>query len=190
MATATRTTRGEKEQAKPAMEQSQEPAEPPAPPRRSPPEGMRWRYCETKHEWMLVTMNEPPHPDDDTNKSHVIHTVLPSDTLVGLCLKYKVSATKLRQVNGFSGSNLRLAPATLVIPKPYDNDTLTEDDKVKALVKAVPHLGECEARAYLEMGQWELEPTIHTAKTDWEWKPSPDLRQRTPLFSHFVQQNN
>ncbi len=44
------------------------------------------------------------------------HIVLPNDTLQGLTLQYKVSATRLRQVNHFSGSNLSLAPKKLHIP--------------------------------------------------------------------------
>mmetsp|Transcript_1159 Transcript_1159/g.1886 ORF Transcript_1159/g.1886 Transcript_1159/m.1886 type:complete len:205 (-) Transcript_1159:659-1273(-) len=40
----------------------------------------------------------------------VEHIVVPSDTLQGVCLAYKISATRLRQVNGFSGSGLNLAP--------------------------------------------------------------------------------
>lgn len=49
-------------------------------------------------------------------KSYVEHRVKPTDTLQGLCLSYKISATKLRMVNKFSGSNLLMAPKTLRIP--------------------------------------------------------------------------
>ena len=44
------------------------------------------------------------------------HVVLPTDTLPGICLAYKVHATKLRQANHFSGNSLLLAPKKLVIP--------------------------------------------------------------------------
>ena len=46
------------------------------------------------------------------------HIVLPSDTIQGICIQYKISATKLRQVNIFSGSSLKLAPKRLLIPVP------------------------------------------------------------------------
>jgi hypothetical protein len=46
----------------------------------------------------------------------VEHIILPKDTLQGLCIQYKVSATRLRQVNQFSGSSLVLAPKRLLIP--------------------------------------------------------------------------
>lgn len=47
---------------------------------------------------------------------YVEHVVLPTDTLQGLCLLYKISSTRLRQANHFSGQSLSLAPKKLVIP--------------------------------------------------------------------------
>jgi hypothetical protein len=44
------------------------------------------------------------------------HVVLPSDTLQGICLAYKISSQRLRQANCFSGNNLLLAPKKLIIP--------------------------------------------------------------------------
>lgn len=44
------------------------------------------------------------------------HIVLPGDTLQGICLAYKISATRLRQVNQFSGNSLTLAPKKLIVP--------------------------------------------------------------------------
>jgi len=48
--------------------------------------------------------------------SYIEHKVLPTDTLQGLCLAYKISAVKLRMANKFSGNSLILAPKTLKIP--------------------------------------------------------------------------
>mmetsp|Transcript_34978 Transcript_34978/g.52842 ORF Transcript_34978/g.52842 Transcript_34978/m.52842 type:complete len:249 (+) Transcript_34978:94-840(+) len=48
--------------------------------------------------------------------THIQHIILPTDTLAGICLKYKISAVKVRQINRFSGSNLHLAPNPLIIP--------------------------------------------------------------------------
>lgn len=50
------------------------------------------------------------------SSSFVEHKVLPTDTLQGLCLAYKISATRLRMENNFSGNSLQLAPKTLRIP--------------------------------------------------------------------------
>mmetsp|Transcript_22131 Transcript_22131/g.48139 ORF Transcript_22131/g.48139 Transcript_22131/m.48139 type:complete len:655 (+) Transcript_22131:316-2280(+) len=46
------------------------------------------------------------------------HWVEPDDSLRWICLKYKVTANDLRLANKFSGSNLKLAPKKLIIPKP------------------------------------------------------------------------
>eukprot|EP00584_Thalassiosira_punctigera_P010002 CAMPEP_0172537994 /NCGR_PEP_ID=MMETSP1067-20121228/9486_1 /TAXON_ID=265564 ORGANISM="Thalassiosira punctigera, Strain Tpunct2005C2" /NCGR_SAMPLE_ID=MMETSP1067 /ASSEMBLY_ACC=CAM_ASM_000444 /LENGTH=1848 /DNA_ID=CAMNT_0013323403 /DNA_START=213 /DNA_END=5759 /DNA_ORIENTATION=+ len=48
--------------------------------------------------------------------SYIEHEVLRTDTLQGLCLAYKISATRLRMENKFSGDSLQLAPKTLRIP--------------------------------------------------------------------------
>jgi hypothetical protein len=47
---------------------------------------------------------------------YIEHIVLPTDTLQGICLAYKVSAMRLKKENGFSGNNLQLAPKKLRIP--------------------------------------------------------------------------
>jgi hypothetical protein len=44
------------------------------------------------------------------------HIVLPTDTLQGICLAYQISATRLRQLNHFSGNNLMMAPKKLIVP--------------------------------------------------------------------------
>ena len=46
------------------------------------------------------------------------HRVEPDDSLRWICLKYKVNANDLRRANSFTGSNLKLAPKKLIIPKP------------------------------------------------------------------------
>jgi LysM repeat protein len=47
---------------------------------------------------------------------YVEHVILPTDTLQGICLAYKINSTRLRQANHFSGNSLLLAPKKLVIP--------------------------------------------------------------------------
>lgn len=76
---------------------------------------------------LLAEQNDDEEQDHATSSSltsttttmtYIRHVVLPDqDTLPGLCLRYKVSALTIRRANGgFSGSNLRLAPAILKIP--------------------------------------------------------------------------
>lgn len=109
----------------------------------APPKGMEWYKDEETKEWKLVSSTtEAPTPtvpkgegklghDIDTilkeeekqkeressaGPTHIKHLILPTDTLSGICLKYKISALKVRQINRFSGSNLHLAPNPLIIP--------------------------------------------------------------------------
>jgi LysM repeat protein len=55
---------------------------------------------------------------ESTGDEYMEHVVLPTDTLQGLCLAYKLSATRLRMINGFSGNSLQMAPKKLRIPTP------------------------------------------------------------------------
>jgi len=91
---------------------------------------------------------------------YVEHLIQPSDTFQGLCLTYNISATKLRQVNMFSGTNLKLAPSKLIIPIESKTDKLridayeirkkeynAKEGKVHAfLAEFFPKLKEKEAR--------------------------------------------
>ena len=81
------------------------------------------------------------------------HKVLPSDTLQGICLTYKISATKLRMINQFSGSSLSLAPAKLIIPinsKKIRDELIKEknvkDYMISKLIDEAPGLIYSEAR--------------------------------------------
>jgi len=84
-----------------------------------PPKGMEWHHNPETKEWTIepVVQSEDSKEAGLVSEIYIEHTVLPTDTLQGLCLKYKITPTKLRQINGFSGSNLHLAPAVLKIPK-------------------------------------------------------------------------
>ena len=77
--------------------------------------------CEEGQDKWTVTSDTG---DQENNAGYFEHVVLPSDTLEGICLQYKISATKLRQVNHFSGSSLILAPKRLQIPL----DNITRDN--------------------------------------------------------------
>jgi LysM repeat protein len=47
---------------------------------------------------------------------YVEHVVLPTDTLQGILIAYKVSASNLRRANHFTGHSLHFAPKKLLIP--------------------------------------------------------------------------
>lgn len=74
--------------------------------------------CESESE-SVETFNDEnrfPSEKDKERGNFYYHLILPSDTIQGICLQYKISAAKLRQINMFSGSSLRLAPKRLKIP--------------------------------------------------------------------------
>lgn len=109
----------------------------------------------------------------------VEHIILPTDTLQGICIQYKVSATRLRQLNQFSGSSLLLAPKRLLVPmrtdesgEPKLQDNTTEEYKLHKVLSECPTLGLKEIRVYLDLCGWEVESTITAAKADTEWEKS------------------
>lgn len=122
----------------------------------------------------------------------VKHIVQPTDTLQGLCLRYKISPVELRQFNRFSGNNLMLAPSTLIIPAEYYRDkkipvpmpqVLTKDQLRSQLIhKFLAQFadkreldgslifGRQEAVAYLEMNDWNLADSVDDARSDFGWE--------------------
>ena len=86
---------------------------------------------------------------------YVEHVVMPTDTLQGICLSYKVSATRLRQANQFSGNTLSLAPKKLIIPLSKNGlkngairmqDRSTKEFKLQALMAEFTDLGSEDAK--------------------------------------------
>mmetsp|Transcript_6409 Transcript_6409/g.7953 ORF Transcript_6409/g.7953 Transcript_6409/m.7953 type:complete len:199 (+) Transcript_6409:100-696(+) len=117
------------------------------------------------------------------NCDFVQHFVKPTDTLQGLCLKYGVTPVVLRQVNKFSGSNLNLAPQTLVIPLEKSRvvtgkkeQELSSEGKINKFIlafrnnKASTLVSRKEAIAYLDMNDGNLELAIEDAKEDFGWE--------------------
>lgn len=100
------------------------------------------------------------------------HEVTETDTFQGLCLRYKVTPVELRRANKMMGTNLKLAPSKLVIPANEWNQKRnvlepTKEEKIVSLVKAVSRVAKLsytEARAYLELADWDLGCAIGTVK--------------------------
>jgi hypothetical protein len=109
-------------------------------------------------------------------KDYVIHTVLPSDTFSGLCLRYKIKAVTLRQCNQFSGTNLMLAPSQLLIPLTTAlgnlrlQDTSSPEYKMQMLLAEFPHLSSVERKAYLEMNDYDVDLTLEQIRADAVWE--------------------
>jgi len=133
-----------------------------------------------------VPVREAEGTSANTNTSSVIpgvryHEVLPTDTFQGICLRYKVTPTELRQANRLMGNNLKLGPAKLVIPLNEKNEQLdlntqrsTKEEKIASLISNVTHItkGEItysEAKSYLEIADWDVEEAADAVKEDVAW---------------------
>lgn len=108
-----------------------------------------------------------------TTRSGVLyHEVSETDTFQGICLRYKVTPVELRRANKMLGTNLKLAPSKLIIPSNENNQDRnvhepTKEEKIAALVKEVSRvtkLSYSEARAYLELADWDLGCAIGNVK--------------------------
>jgi hypothetical protein len=145
---------------------------------------MYWVQDEDTNEWRLdelVPQDEETigiatlvHDDGGDNPS-LWHQVQPTDTFQGICLKYKVTPTQLRQANGgFSGTNLFLAPNPLRIPKMAKHvveaqvvdDNARPQKKLLTLLQSCPSLSHSEAKCYLELNDWNLKEALSDAKED------------------------
>jgi LysM repeat protein len=114
---------------------------------------------------------------------YVEHVVLPTDTLQGICIAYKVGASQLRRANHFSGT-LHSAPKKLVIPLSKQalrtgfirvQDTDTKEYKLHSFLAEYPGMNHTEAKAYLELADWELKAALQSAKEDREWENGSDV---------------
>lgn len=166
------------------------------------PKGQRWNYDSATREWSLEDLPRPEtaeYWDDLVVDAEIVkestsnqgvgsalfveHLVQPTDTFEGVCLRYKVSPTELRQANEFTGSNLYMAPNPLKIPRRATAVTsanatlisegngvvpraLTTDQVVRILLKKCPTMSKSEATAYLELNEWGIADAIANAQED------------------------
>lgn len=161
-----------------------------------PPAGMEWTQNAETREWTLREISSTATPitvdaeatkistDDTIPLAHaepipqvLHHVVTETDTMQGICLKYKVSATQLRQANCFSGTNLKLAPKVLKIPNsnrtiaPTTNIIQSEhENKIAQVYVKHKSLSRKEVRAYLEMNDWNIERTLNEIQQDEEFE--------------------
>jgi len=106
--------------------------------------------------------------------SYLEHIVLPTDTLQGLCLAYKVSATQLRMENNFSGNSLQMAPKKIKIPMNgvtkgmmiKTQDKTSNEFKLYAFVAEIGSLTLTEAKVYLDLSNWDLSEALRSARED------------------------
>mmetsp|Transcript_10383 Transcript_10383/g.15947 ORF Transcript_10383/g.15947 Transcript_10383/m.15947 type:complete len:181 (+) Transcript_10383:73-615(+) len=141
-----------------------------------PPKNMEWIQDKKNQEWRLQPKAALDTPINDHGVQGITeHTVQPTDTFQGICLKYKISPTELRRANNFSGSNLFLAPNPLKISKRGApvllgniGVELSNDQKIHKVIKEIPSLARSEAKCYLELNEWDLNEALLDAKRSLE----------------------
>mmetsp|Transcript_5290 Transcript_5290/g.12006 ORF Transcript_5290/g.12006 Transcript_5290/m.12006 type:complete len:518 (+) Transcript_5290:174-1727(+) len=125
---------------------------------------------------------------ESTGEAFIKHVVLPTDTLQGLCLAYKISATRLRMENSFSGNSLQMAPKKLRIPNVNASkgmmiriqDTTSKEFKLYAFVAEIPTMELVEAKAYLDLSSWDLDEALRSAREDDGWSLKGGFEQSSP----------
>jgi hypothetical protein len=138
-----------------------------------PPSGWFWER-QNDGSWILVKYVDRSDGEGTVqfNQHGMIeHTVMSDDTLQGLCLRYRVSATDLRRSNIFSGSSFQfkktlripIAPGSIVQPQ-----VDTQEVKVQKF-KNVTGEGNQEAHLYLENSDWDVDRAIGAWKGDENW---------------------
>ncbi|KAL3808376.1 hypothetical protein ACHAXA_005347, partial [Cyclostephanos tholiformis] len=142
------------------------------------------------------------------------HRVLETDTFAGICLKYGITPVSLRRANDMLGDDLKLAPDVLVIPpmggegvgssRRGGGEAQTKEEKIASLVSrarllsstmrvgggggsavADEGLSNSEARAYLEMADWDVNAAIGNIEEDISW--SSGVREAETLGDRAMQ---
>mmetsp|Transcript_576 Transcript_576/g.1340 ORF Transcript_576/g.1340 Transcript_576/m.1340 type:complete len:356 (+) Transcript_576:103-1170(+) len=142
---------------------------------------------------MGVAANKPTDDGDDKQKKSELvgveyteHVVLPTDTLAGICLLYKITRRELQRANRFYGNDLRLAPGKLYVPITEKarrlgwkaQDVESHEFKMAAFLAQHRSLSMMEAKCYLDTNDWDLEQAIEEARHDVEWERQEAERLR------------
>jgi len=150
-----------------------------------PPKDLLWVHDEKTREWRLEPTEqevivEAVAVDENTPSDFLEHKIQPTDTFQGICLRYKLTPTELRRANKMLGSNLKLGPKKLLIPLSnvkianINSRSLTRKEKTALLVSKVSlitknKLTHSEARAYLDMADWDVDCAIEDVNGDFDW---------------------
>jgi|EP01033_Poteriospumella_lacustris_P000052 hypothetical protein len=139
-----------------------------------PPSGHFWERQENG-EWVLFRMpvNESISSAVEFTKPSIVeHTIMPTDTLQGLCLRYRVSAINLRRMNMFSGNNIQFKKTLLI---PVEGGTFVEfqqntEEVILQKFRNATQEGIAESRLYLDEFNWNLEAALESWKKDEKWE--------------------
>jgi hypothetical protein len=146
----------------------------------SPPHGHYWERQENKT-WILKKLKLVEELDTTvfTEQSLLEHVVLPSDTIQGICLRYRISATELRRYNMFSGNSIRFKK-TLRIPIEPNTPVIVQKDTEEVILQKFKNLtGEntTESKIYLENSNWNLETAFKNWKNDEDFERQYELNE-------------
>jgi LysM repeat protein len=153
------------------------------------PNDCKWHQDQDTKEWSIISIPKSEldtieHTEnsvyDNSKNSGITHKVLSTDTIQGICLRYKISPHELRKANHFTGDNLHLAPETLIIPtrtKVIINTGESTDKGVRKELKishflqalnqsSKQNLGNKEAVAYLDISDWDVDAAVKMALDD------------------------
>lgn len=139
-----------------------------------PPPPFHYWEKQEDHSWELKMFEKEDCEDVFTfvNQSVVEHTVLSSDTIQGICLKYGISVITLRQANMFSGNAFR-SKKTLRIPieKGVNVRLQTNNDSEVILqrFKNLTNEQTTESKFYLEENNYNLESAYNNWVLDQKW---------------------
>lgn len=138
------------------------------------PSGHFWE-CQENGEWVLFRMpvNETSglNSMEFTKPSIFEHVVMPTDTLQGICLRYRVTAVNLRRMNMFSGNNIQFKKALLI---PVEGGSYVQfqqntEEVVLQKFRNATHEGVAESRLYLDEHNWDLDVALSAWKKDENW---------------------
>lgn len=139
-----------------------------------PPSGFKWEQ-QPDESWILLEVKETPETSPTVVRALdpcvIEHYVMPSDTIQGICLKYKVSAIDLRRVNLFSGNNIKYFK-TLKIPIAAGVQFQIQEDDPEMKIRRfcdITNEGPVEARLYLEDHEWNVNKAVAQWETDENW---------------------
>jgi len=139
-----------------------------------PPTGYTWQQNDD-HTWKLIEVPRPEGSGDgylSPPPAVIEHIVLPTDTLQGICLRYRVSTTTLRRHNVFSGSNIKFLKK-MIIPLDHSQPVLLQQHNSRDIIlqsfRNETNEGAAEAKLYLDDHDWDLAKALEAWRKDDAW---------------------
>lgn len=139
----------------------------------TPPSGFRWER-ESTGAWNLIRKMNQQKPAETTkvcSRNLIEHTIMPGETLQGICLRYKTSPTVVRQYNMFSGNSIT-GFKVLKIPVEGGVEIVLQAETQEVLIQKfrnVTNEGKEEAKLYLEEHHWDLNNALNAFHIEDSW---------------------